>query len=620
MTSERFSSELEPLFHMVQQAHIEITLDGNGQLLRAVVVEKEPTLIPTTEKSATARTSAIVPHPLSDHVKYCAQDFPEDEKNENIYFKSYRELLDSWCSSPYAHIKARVVLNYLCRGTLFQDLVQWGVLPVDDQGRLLTQWEHRSDLPPLFKQLVKDPKSREYKPGNALIRWVIQLRDDLTPETWKDISLRESWIRYVLSTTREETRGLCMVTGGFHPLAEKHPSKIRHGKDGAKLISNKKENESDFIYLGRFASARQVAGVSADVSQKAHNALRWLIGRQSFRNGDQVVVAWAVSGEEIPDPLANTWELQETESQPYAGDAGQTFVRSLAKRMAGYQSRLGPATDIVVLGLDSATPGRMSVTYYRDLTGSEFLQRIEAWHSNLAWPQDYGKEAKRKQSMHFIGAPSPKDIAEVVAYGRRLDDKLRKATVERLLPCIIDGIPLPRDLVTSVVRRVSQRYNMEVWEWEKGLGIACALFKGAYRERNYAMTLEVERTSRDYLFGRLLAIAEHMEALALNVAGEKRVTNAARLMQRFADRPFSTWRTLELNLSPYKSRLQANRAGYLYKMTALLDEVITTFHGDDFLTDTPLSGEFLLGYHCQRQALKYVGKEQGLSGDDATEN
>lgn len=118
------------------------------------------------------------------------------------------------------------------------------------------------------------------------------------------------------------------------------------------------------------------------------------------------------------------------------------------------------------------------------------------------------------------------------------------------------------------------------------------------------MTLEHDRTSRDYLFGRLLAIAEHIEEIALYVGQESRDTQAARLMQRFADRPASTWRTIELALTPYKTRLQTKRSGFLHNMKNLLDQVIGTFQGDDFINDAKLSGEFLLGYHCQRQELK----------------
>jgi CRISPR-associated protein Csd1 len=117
------------------------------------------------------------------------------------------------------------------------------------------------------------------------------------------------------------------------------------------------------------------------------------------------------------------------------------------------------------------------------------------------------------------------------------------------------------------------------------------------------MSLEENRTTRDYLFGRLLAIAENIESHALYLAREKRDTNAAKLMQRFADHPCSTWRSLELALTPYKTRLRANRPSVLVKREKLLDSVIGMFSGEDFINDSKLSGEFLLGYHCQRSAL-----------------
>lgn len=118
------------------------------------------------------------------------------------------------------------------------------------------------------------------------------------------------------------------------------------------------------------------------------------------------------------------------------------------------------------------------------------------------------------------------------------------------------------------------------------------------------MTLESDRTTRDYLYGCLLAIAESIESYSLSVGGESRDTNAARLMQRFSDRPFSTWKTIELSLAPYKSRLRAKRAGWLLKREQLMTDTMSKFKATDYVNDAPLTGEFLLGYHCQRKELR----------------
>lgn len=119
------------------------------------------------------------------------------------------------------------------------------------------------------------------------------------------------------------------------------------------------------------------------------------------------------------------------------------------------------------------------------------------------------------------------------------------------------------------------------------------------------MALEENRKTRDYLYGRLLALAESLEQWALNLSHEDRETNAARLMQRFAEHPYSTWRTIELSLAPYKARL----GGKSIKRQRMIDEVIASFNPEDFISDKRLSGEFLLGYHCQREIL-YPNSEQ----------
>lgn len=596
---------LLPISHIAQQAHIEIVIDGQGNFLRASSVPKEVTILPATEKSMTGRTSGVAPYPLCEKIQYCAGDYAKYGGLKKSHFAAYSELLESWCTSRFSHPKAKAVFEYISKETVVADLVHEHVLYLDGDEHLLTSWKSGTPAPDIFRYLT--PKEGLRDQGDALVRWRVEMPGDASPATWDDHTLMDAWIKF--DTSKEAVSGLCMVTGEEMTLARLHPAKLRHSGDGAKLISS--NDTTGFTYLGRFTdtktdNAKQACTVGAEVSQKAHNALRWLVGRrQAYRNGRQAVVAWAVSGKRIPDPLANSFdlfgigteELEPRQGQVYQGDAGQAFGQRLAKILAGYQAELGSTNEIVVMGLDSATDGRIAITFYRELTGSEFVERVLVWHKNHAWRQNYSRDIK------FIGAPAPKDIAEA-AFGRRLDEKLRKATVERLLPCIIDGQKIPRDLVESTVRRASNRVGLEHWEWEKYLGIACALFSGYHKERGYQMALELNRTSRDYLYGRLLAIAENIEKFALDMTKESRDTSAAKLMQRFADRPNSTWRNIELSLTPYKSRLRSRAPGFLYTRERQLDEVTCLFQGDDFMDERKLSGEFLLGYHCQRQALR----------------
>ena len=590
------SNPLLPISHITQQAHIEISIDANGNFRRALIVGKIDTIMPASAKSA-ARTTNEEPHPLCEKIQYCAADYPKFHGKKNSYFTSYEKQLANWCESSASHPKAIAILRYVRKATTVADLVREKILSIGADGHLLTA--PKPDLPTseLFKYLTA--KEGERDQGDALIRWRVETPGEPVSETWMDEALMKAWINF--DSVQNQEHGFCMVSGEVVTLAQSHPKRLRHAGDGARLISS--NDSSGYTFRGRFIDASQACGVSIVVTQKAHNALRWLIQRQRFRNGDQTIVAWAVSGKSLPDPFANSAEMfgieaeQEAISAPYSGDAGQSFAVRLNKRLAGYRASLGSDEGIVVMAVDSATPGRLAIIYYREMTGSEFLERLESWHADHAWHQNLDR------NLRFIGAPSPDDIAEA-AYGRRIDDKLRKATKERLLPCIVDGQNVPRDLLDSVVRRTTNRISLKRYEFEKYLGIACALFKGVFKEGNYQMALESNRTSRDYLYGRLLAIAESIEGRALYLAGETRETNAAKLMQRFADRPYSTWKTIELSLSPSKTRLRAKRPGFLHEMEKELDDVSCLFKEGDFMDERQLSGEFLLGYHCERQALR----------------
>lgn len=608
---------LLPVSHTFQQAHVEVTLDSLGNFKSARTLGKEETVIPATEKSAGRTGKAPPPHPLCDKVQYCAGDYADMGGGKASFFNDYERQLAAWCASPHSHPKAEAILTYVRKSRVIADLVAEDVLHVGTNGKLLSNWTNGTPAPEVFKVLTPDNKTKLRDQGNVFIRWRVHENDNPCSAVWEDESLQTAWAEYDASA--RAARGVCMVTGktGVN-LALNHPKRIRHAGDGAKLISA--NDSSGYTFRGRFTddTGEQACGVGYEVTQKAHNALRWLIQRQAYRNGDQVIVSWAVGGAPIPDPFGSSLTLllagiDATDSPAVIvdSDAGQAFAKRLNLAMKGYRARLGPTDDIVVMGLDSATPGRMAITFYRELTGSEFLARIERWHADFAWHQNFGKDK------HFVGAPAPHDIAEA-AYGRRLDDKLKKATVERLLPCIVDGQPLPRDLLESTVRRACNRVGLERWEWEKFLGIACGLYRGAFKNEGYEMTLETDRRSRDYLYGRLLAVAEHIESRALYVGGESRDTAAAKLMQRFADRPASTWRTIELSLVPAKSRLRARRAPFMLNMDRLHDEIVAMFEGDSFMDDSKLSGEFLLGYHCQRQALSPPKAEATIANADAT--
>ena len=642
----------DPYFHIMEGCHIEITISENGDFKSAqsliiekkygkkIYYEKTKTIIPITPKSLTGRTSGAAPYPLAEKIQYLAKDYIDFGGAKTSYFSQYIDELSNWVNhNQFSHWKAEAVKKYVEKGCVIKDLVNSGLLFVflnEGKQKLVTKWKDQASGNEKKPALIHSVGGEQ---GNAIIRWRVQKTGVPDDTTWHDDSLIKSWQSYQAVTHKEN--GFCQILGRKTYVTTTHPKSIYPQAVNSKLISTPTD-KGYLTYLGKFTDELQPVGISFEVSQKSHNALRWLIRRgQGELIGDSsgkikpgMVVSWAVSGSEIPLPMDNAldflWgDIKETTTPlpsvknviNHSIDFGQSFANELNKYMSGYRAKLKETDNIVIMGLDSATDGRMAVTYYQELFPKEYIERISQWHNDFSWYQrhtieeDVGKSKPVKKTVWPICAPSPRSIWEAI-YGTNVNDSLKKNTIERILPCIVEARPFPRDLVLKAVQKATNRNaykNDEQWLWEKHLCIACALFKGYYRRkpienerRNYTMSLEVERKTRDYLYGRLLAVAEKIEEMAMFVADEKpRTTNASRLMQRFVDYPAATWLIIVKGIVPYQQRLRRSKIAPLeegYKR--LLDDITDAFNVENFNSPDKLKGEYLLGFHCQRKWLR----------------
>ena len=631
-----FTDDAEPLTpvgHTIQNAHIVIVIDGQGNFQTARVMSpKTAILLPVTESSESRSGTKPPPHPLADKIQYVARDYIDYGGSKSAFFEEYFTQLKQWCDSEFCHPKVVAVLNYVAKGNVIADLVKAGVLMLDSDGKVLNKWEAEGDAPPIFSVLPKTKGEIEF--GAALVCWQVEISGDVQSRTWEDPSVRQSWIDYVSEGDSE--KGFCFIQGKEAIVSTLHPAKLRHTGDKAKLISS--NDKSGYTFRGRFATAEEAASVSADVSAKAHSALRWLISRQGIRNGDQVTVAWAISGKPVPSPMKDisteldwadmdNWDISAVENpdefssqtsseQPspdWSVNIGQAAARIIKKKLHGYQAELKEHEQISLIMLDSATPGRMALTYYQEFLPTDYFANLDAWIDDFSWYQRYsievpnGKKTDKRTQWRFV-PPSPYSIAEAV-YGKSLSDTLRKQLYARLLPVITGGISvlIPEDLVRQSFQAACNPNSCENWEWQRNIGVACALYKGwrarhhdLLQRRTYPMSLDTQNRSRDYLYGRLLAVAENTESYALYLAGEKRATTAERYIQRFAEHPFATWRNIELALKPYQERLRNNGKD---TGAQAIGEIMELFATDDFTRDDKLSGEFLLGYHCQKMEI-----------------
>lgn len=607
----RFGREyaLIPVSHTTQSAHVEVLLNLKGDLLKATVVPKDEanTIIPCTEDSA-SRTSAPVPYPLFDKLQYVAGDYEQYcGELKGTPHADYLNQLRAWCESPNAHPKVKSVYAYLSKGTLIHDLIEHKVLWTDAEGKLLDKWSpdaeklhgERKDI---FKVLAGEQAS-------AFVRFAVEAPGQAEARLWRDSSVQEAYIRHVEQQQAE--KDLCFVTGQWEPCVDKHASRIRSSGDKSKLISA--NDSAGFTYRGRFKESREAATIGFKASHQAHNALKWLIERQGFNLGGRMFLVWGTDSPDMLSPMESSFSLYDEDSleaeEIERGDVTyREFAERVRKAMNGYRANLKQEAQVIIMMLDAATTGRMSVVYYRDMDKEQFLNRLEKWHLTCFWRHHYGRTADGK-AFTFIGAPSVRDIA-FAAYGSRVDERLEKGMPERLLPSILDGLPLPRDIVQCAVNRASNPVSMEPWEWEKTLSIACALVNKS-KNGVYDVSLDTTDHDRNYLFGRLLAIADVLERSALGKE-EKRATNATRYMNAFAQHPFRTWQVIQSSLQPYQARLGTGAT----RFTRLIDEVGDMFQTEDFC-DKPLNGRYLQGLYSQRHALYQKRTDKNGTEDGA---
>lgn len=194
----------------------------------------------------------------------------------------------------------------------------------------------------------------------------------------------------------------------------------------------------------------------------------------------------------------------------------------------------------------------------------------------------------------------------------KAETKLMRDLQLRLLHCVVEAQALPRNMVEAAFHRAVQpltftdskgRWNG--WSWSKCIAVACAMIREYEIEKPVLpqSVLDTSCTERDYLYGRLLAVAHKLEQ---DASGEGK-TNAVRMMARFVQRPDIVWPQLYMKLIPYLhtlgSRAGEGRTRSAHGYQYLLGQIEGLFRIEDIGAAGALSYGFLLGFSAQTREL-----------------
>ena len=179
----------------------------------------------------------------------------------------------------------------------------------------------------------------------------------------------------------------------------------------------------------------------------------------------------------------------------------------------------------------------MSVIYYRELLASEFFERLENWHSAICLaaasfhrnPNPNKMAKSREVKLFGRSVRQCRGVIAEAAYGDVLksNDTLKK-NLHRTYHA------LPSSMAAFSARHHGYRHQAEqvietivnlgsgsgIWASLAPLSRVLSTTPGQTAKEGISMSLEEDRPTRDYLYGRLLAIAERIEDVALSVGGE----------------------------------------------------------------------------------------------------
>lgn len=587
--TEEGKEPLTPVSHLVQNAHIEVSItdDGVFQSARAVPKGEDKTIIPVTMESASRTGNNRKAHPLCDQLRYLAPWGAEK-------YQAYLTQLEQWAKSEFSHPKVRAVLRYIRSGTIVNDLAAAGVITLDAQGN------------PGGGRI----EGIEY--DKCMVRW----RIDPAPETshpacWMDVTLFESFTAFYTGLCAQAERDLCLISGREDVLCETHPKGILAANFGAKLISA--NDASGFTYRGRFTRAREAGSVGYTASQKAHSALRWVASNQGVTLGGRTFLCWNPEGRPVPTFAFLGMRTAEPPTKDFVA-----YRKQLLGTLGGYRQALHPTDDVVVAVLDAATTGRLSVTYYHELKASDFLSRLEDWYATCCW----------NSRVYGMQSPALKRIA-VCAFGTQrgnfieADDHVLREHVQRLLHCIVDRQSVPADIVRALTVKAGTPLAYTPENRETLLATACAVVRKYRNDRlkkeEWTLALDTNSLDRSYLFGRLLAVAEQAERSTYEQE-EKREPNAIRMQSVFSQRPLYAWRILEEALNPYFAHLSPGLRAYFKNIIGEITDKLPP--ADDPELGKKLADTYLLGYYHQRTALtqkKQTSVTEGNKHESAEE-
>ena len=375
--------------------------------------------------------------------------------------------------------------------------------------------------------------------------------------------------------------GICLVTGRNEPLAELHPAiKGVFGTNttGGNIVS---------FNFPAATSFGKIQGLNAPVGKRAAfeyttalNALLSKDSRQKLKVGDATAVFWSSRKTALEDELADLFE-EPPKDDP---DKGVSAVeRLLSSVKSGSFARNSGDARFYVLGL-SPNAARIAVRFWHDGTVAEMETRFADWFEGLRIV--HGPKEREHLSLWRL-------LVSLAPLGK--SENVPPNLAGAVMRSILDGTPLPASLLPAAIVRIKAERDVTYPRAK-----LVKAFLNRNHERKLTVNLDKDNTDIGYRLGRLFAVLERIQQVAINPTA----TIRDRFYPSASSTPAAVFGNLMRMAGHHLSKLDSDKKGLRVWFEKQLEEIMSGIPKFPPHLSLEEQGMFAIGYYHQRCAKK----------------
>lgn len=647
---------LLPLYHSAANADVTVTIDVQGNFVRAEKIDKvefgendyRMTRFPGTPDSL-SRSNQIAPRALMDRLMYVAGDFDDllPAEYQGTYHKhhsSYMGQMQEWVASEYTCSVPETVYRYLEKNTLIHDIADSILLPfmakAADKERVQKAREENRVFELLQEMYAEGCAQKgtvsKKKTGMALdklnIRWCIaaDAEDEDPVKTWRQDDVANSWVSYMHDVMEQTgTRGFDHIYCKDDVVLVKNwfPWVMSPTSNLSVVSSNRQDCQYRF---GAYSNSQQMFGVGLETADKAMRMLRYLIEVQGKRyyNRDGItgaIVMWANGSTGCAMPSFDAiFDVEEADEETVWG---RLYHSRMSQALSGIRNILQEdgAETVCMMEFRKTSPGRVAIVQCAEIGGDELCDNLQKWYENAAWTQK-NFDFKGKRWYETVGVPTALNFARygtlakgTCMMGHKIDNtNITYNWYSTIVKCLFFHEQVPMYMVDTLVNLAVACPNSSEWKYgrnyaEHKMGMACSMAAAYYnfKERTYEPMLDRSIMERNYLFGRAWACidficSEYRYYQGRSGKHQVDMTFAEKNIAGFANQPCDV---LEQALKMVKG-VYIPRYPFLEWVENELVDIISNLGANNEYNNTPLKSNWIFGYSVERTALKEAKKEK----------